>query len=78
MFQVRRGAGAEAEPECFVLALGFVTAWDEAGAEGLTAGYDLVQKDRDDDGDTIVQQSRCTEPGDDVAVPNRKPLAPGL
>jgi len=24
-----------------------------------------------------VQQSRCTEPGDDVAVPMRKPPAPG-
>ena len=26
----------------------------------------------------FVQQSRCTEPGDDVAVPNRTPSAPGL
>jgi hypothetical protein len=28
--------------------------------------------------ENAVQQSRCTEPGDDVAVPNRTPPAPGL
>ena len=27
---------------------------------------------------SVAEQSRCTEPGDDVAVPNRTPPAPGL
>jgi hypothetical protein len=27
---------------------------------------------------SVAEQSRCTEPGDDVAVPNRTPAAPGL
>jgi tetratricopeptide (TPR) repeat protein len=61
----------------------FVAAWEEIGYfydnvldDEATAQPYFREAERLKGQNT--QQSRCTESGDDVAVPNRKPPAPGL